>query len=95
MQLKVGSKVFYPSHGAGKVKGQKDIEFNGEIKKYFEFELITNPLSISTPVDNIDALGIREVLPTKQIMEEIKVLKKSPAKNPKAVSYTHLTLPTN
>ncbi len=87
MELKVGSKVFYPSHGAGKVKGQKDIEFNGEIKKYFEFELITNPLSISTPVDNIDSLGIREVLSTKQIIEEIKVLKKSPSKNPKVTDF--------
>ncbi|KKP90072.1 MAG: Transcriptional regulator, CarD family [candidate division WS6 bacterium GW2011_GWC1_36_11] len=87
MQLKIGSKVFYPSHGAGKVKGQKDIEFNGEIKKYFEFELITNPISISTPVDNIDSLGIREVMSTKQILEEIKILKKSPSKNPKVTDF--------
>ncbi len=87
MELKVGSKVFYPSHGAGKVKAQKEIEFNGEKKKYFEFELITNPLSISTPVDNIDSLGIREILPVKKILEEIKVLKNSPAKNPKATDF--------
>lgn len=87
MELKVGSKVFYPSHGAGRVKAQKEIEFNGEIKKYFEFELITNPLSISTPVDNIDMLGIREVLPVKKIVDEIKVLKKSPTKNPKVTDF--------
>lgn len=83
MELKVGSKVFYPSHGAGIVKGQKEIEFNGEKKKYFEFELITNPLSISTPVDNVEMLGIREVLPTKKILDALKELKKTPAKNPK------------
>lgn len=87
MELKVGSKVFYPSHGAGRVKAQKEIEFNGEIKKYFEFELITNPLSISTPVDNVSMLGIREVLPTKKIVDEIKVLKKSPTKNPKVTDF--------
>jgi RNA polymerase-interacting CarD/CdnL/TRCF family regulator len=49
MKLKVGSKVFYPSHGAGYIKREKEIEFNGEKKRYFEFELATNPLSISTP----------------------------------------------
>ena len=87
MELKVGSKVFYPSHGAGKVKAQKEIEFNGEKKKYFEFELITNPLSISTPVDNVESLGVREVLPVKKIMEEIKVLKSNPAKNPKVTDF--------
>ncbi len=87
MELKVGSKVFYPSHGAGKVKAQKEIEFNGEKKKYFEFELITNPLSISTPVDNVESLGVREVLPVKKILEEIKVLKSNPAKNPKVTDF--------
>ena len=46
MELKIGSKVFYPSHGAAKVIAEKEIEFNGEIKKYFEFEFVTNPLSI-------------------------------------------------
>lgn len=87
MELKVGSKVFYPSHGAGKVKAQKEIEFNGEKKKYFEFELITNPLSISTPVDNVEPLGIREVLSAKKIAEEIKILKTSPSKNPKVTDF--------
>lgn len=87
MELKVGSKVFYPSHGAGRVKAQKEIEFNGEKKKYFEFELITNPLTISTPVENVEMLGIREVLSSKKIIEEIKVLRKTPSKKPKAVDF--------
>ena len=83
MELKVGSKVFYPSHGAGKVKAQKEIEFNGEKKKYFEFELITNLLSISTPVDNVDNLGIRPVLSKREIVEKISILKKNPSIDPK------------
>lgn len=76
MNFKIGSKVFYPSHGAGWIKGEKEIEFNGEKKRYFEFELITNLLSISTPVDNVDNLGIRPVLSKKEIVEKISILKK-------------------
>jgi CarD family transcriptional regulator len=87
MEFKVGSKVFYPSHGAGVIKREKEIEFNGEKKKYFEFELITNPLSISTPVDNVENLGIRPILPTKKIEEAIKVLKKTPAIDPKVKDF--------
>lgn len=87
MELKVGSKVFYPSHGAGVIKAQKEIEFNGEKKNYFEFELITNPLSISTPVDNVEMLGVREVMPAKKIIEAIKLLKKTPTKNPKIADF--------
>lgn len=87
MTLKVGSKVFYPSHGAGWVKQEKEIEFNGGKKRYFEFELITNPLSISTPVENIENLGIRVVLPTKDIKESIKILKKKSFVDPKVKDF--------
>ncbi|HQC39261.1 MAG TPA: CarD family transcriptional regulator, partial [Candidatus Dojkabacteria bacterium] len=83
MNFKIGSKVFYPSHGAGWIKGEKEIEFNGEKKRYFEFELITNLLSISTPVDNVDNLGIRPVLSKKEIVEKISILKKNPSIDPK------------
>ncbi len=87
MTLKIGSKVFYPSHGAGKIKDEKDIEFNGQKKRYFEFELITNPLTISTPVENIESLGIRPVMSVKDITEAIKVLKKTPAVDPKVKDF--------
>lgn len=87
MEFKVGSKVFYPSHGAGVIKREKEIEFNGEKKKYFEFELATNPLSISTPVDNVENLGIRNILPQKKIADAIKVLKKTPTIDPKVKDF--------
>lgn len=87
MNLKVGSKVFYPLHGAGWIKNEKEIEFGGEKKKYFEFELITSLLSISTPVENVQTLGVRPVLPTKDIKEKIKVLKKTPAIDPKVKDF--------
>lgn len=83
MNFKIGSKVFYPSHGAGWIKKEKEIEFNGEKKRYFEFELVTNLLSISSPVDNIDNLGIRPILSTKDIKSKISVLKKTPFVDPK------------
>ncbi len=87
MKFKVGSKVFYPSHGAGFIKREKEIEFNGEKKKYFEFELVTNPLSISTPVDNVENLGIRDIMSIEKIKSSIKVLKKTPSVNPKVKDF--------
>lgn len=87
MKFKVGSKVFYPSHGAGVIKREKVIEFDGNKKKYFEFELMTNPLSISTPVDNVENLGIRDVLSAEKIKKTIKVLKKTPSVNPKVKDF--------
>lgn len=83
MKFKVGSKVFYPSHGAGYIKRKKEIEFDGKKKEYFEFELVTNPLSISTPIDNVENLGIRDVMPVDDLKKIIKILKKTPNVNPK------------
>lgn len=87
MNLKVGSKVFYPLHGAGWIKDEKEIEFAGEKKKYFEFELITSLLSISTPVENIEKLGVRPVLQTKDIKEKLSVLSKKSAIDPKVKDF--------
>lgn len=87
MNLKVGSKVFYPLHGAGWIKEEKEIEFAGEKKKYFEFELITSLLSISTPVEKIESLGIRPVLQTKEIKEKLAILSKKPAVDPKVKDF--------
>lgn len=90
MELKVRSKVFYPSHGAGWVKAKKKIEFNGEKKDYFEFEFINNPLTISTPIENIDKLGIREVYSPTVIRKKTAVLKKTKTKNPKTDDFNAL-----
>lgn len=90
MDLKVGSKVFYPTHGAGWIIGKKKIEFAGENKEYFEFDLINSPLAISTPVENLEELGIRPVLKSTEIKDKVKVLKKDPKKDPKNKDFNDL-----
>ena len=87
MSLKVGSKIFYPSHGAGWIRREKDIEFGGEKKRYYEIELVTNPLSISTPVERIEALGVRKVLSKKEIIDMISILKKKATKKPASTDF--------
>jgi len=90
MDIKVKSKVFYPSHGAGWVRRQKEIEFGGEKKKYFEFELINNPITISTPIENIKELGIRPVLSGKEIRDLIRGLKKDLYRDPGTKDFNSL-----
>lgn len=90
MSYKVGSKVFYPSHGAGWIRDKKEIEFNGEKKEYFEFEFVNNALTISTPIENLEKLGVRPVLSAKDIKTHIEVLKKKATKNPKTTDFNKL-----
>ncbi len=90
MNFKIGTKVFYPSHGAGWIKQEKEIEFNGEKKQYFEFEFINSPISISIPIDNIDNLNVRAISSTKSIKEKISVLKKKSVKDPNTTDFNKL-----
>lgn len=90
MELKLRSKVFYPSHGAGWVKAQKVIEFSGQQKEYYEFEFINSPLTISAPVDNIEKLGIRAVHSEKEIIKKISLLKKTKTVKPKTKDFNEL-----
>lgn len=89
-KFKIGSKVFYPTHGAGFIKAQKKIEFQGEKKQYFEFKFIDAQLTVSTPVENVEMLGVRPVMSAKDIKSGIAVLKKKPAKKPKQADYNEL-----
>jgi RNA polymerase-interacting CarD/CdnL/TRCF family regulator len=90
MSLKVGSKVFYPTHGAGWIKNKKKIKFDGDEKEYYQFDLINSQLEISTPVGNLEELGIRPVLTSTEIKDKIKVLKKNPRKDPKNKDFNDL-----
>lgn len=90
MSLGINSKIFYPSHGAGEIVAEKSIEFAGEEKRYFEFEFINKKLTISTPVQNLEKLGIRHVLPFAKIKASISELKTSPYLDPKVPDYNQL-----
>lgn len=89
MNFKNKSKVFYPSHGAGWVKELKTIEFNGVTKEYYEFEFINKTLTISTPVDNVQNLGVRAVCDSGCIKDLIKTLKSKPVETPPVTDYNN------
>lgn len=90
MTLKIKSKIFYPSHGAGWVKKKKVIEFQGEKKDYFEFQIINDPITISTPIENLKMLGVRDVLPVPTIKKTLTILKKKPQIDPKIKEFNAL-----
>ena len=90
MKLKVNSKIFYPGHGPGVIKRTQKIDFAGEIKSYYEFEFINNELTISTPIENVEKLGVRPVKSPQEIKNSIKALKKTGAKKPPTTNYNEL-----
>lgn len=88
--IEINSKVFYPSHGAGHVVRERMIEFGGEKQKYYEFKFINSSLTISTPIQNVEMLGVRPVESGASIKKKIKPLKKTPSIKPPSEDYNDI-----
>lgn len=69
----IGDKVVYPMHGAGVIEGIEEKEILGEIKKYFILRLPLKNMKVMLPVDNIENIGLRNIV-TKDIVEEILLI---------------------
>lgn len=69
----IGDKVVYPMHGAGVIEGIEEKEILGEIKKYFILRLPLKNMKVMLPVDNIENIGLRNIIDT-NIVEDIFVI---------------------
>jgi RNA polymerase-interacting CarD/CdnL/TRCF family regulator len=87
MNIDVNSKIFYPSHGAGWVIDKKEIEFCGEKRIYLEFKFIDSQLTISTPLSNIETLGIREINSQELITKAVDAIVKEKMIDPEQSDY--------
>ena len=71
--MNIGDKIVYPMHGAGEITGIEE-ETVGEVQKsYYVFRLPVGNMKLMLPVDNIDELGLREVISPSQVDEVVKV----------------------
>lgn len=69
----IGDKVVYPMHGAGVIEGIEEKEILGEIKKYFILRLPLKNMKVMLPVDNIENIGLRNIV-SSDVVEEIFVI---------------------
>ena len=89
MNLSVNSKIFYPVYGAGWIISRKVIDFAGKEQEYLEFKFVESNLVISTPISNLENLGIRKVNDLKVIEKALQSLKKKSIKKPPTKDYNN------
>lgn len=58
---RVGDHVFYPMHGAGKVKAIEEKEIAGETKQYYIIDMLIGNLRVMIPKKKISKTNIRPV----------------------------------
>ncbi len=65
--FQIGDKVVYPMHGAGIIEGVEEKEILGETRKYYVLRLPLKNMKVLLPVDNIDQLGLRNIISSDQV----------------------------
>ncbi|WMM25540.1 CarD family transcriptional regulator [Tissierella sp. MB52-C2] len=71
----IGDKVVYPMHGAGIIEGIEEREILGEKRRYFIMRMPIGDMKVMVPVDNVEEVGVREVITKVDLERVISILK--------------------
>ncbi len=78
----IGDKVVYPMHGAGIIEGIEEKEILGEKRKYYIMRMPIGDMKVMIPVDNVEEIGIREVIDDEDMEKVLEILKGDQSKMP-------------
>lgn len=78
----IGDKIVYPMHGAGIIESIEEKEILGNKKKYYIMRMPMGNMKVMVPIDNIEEIGIREIISTEEIEQVLAVLADDQSKMP-------------
>ena len=76
--MKIGERVVYPMHGAGEVTGIEEVDVGGVVKTYYVLMIPMGNLKLMLPVDKVEEVGLRDVIPAEKVEEVMEVLRQDP-----------------
>lgn len=76
----VGDRVVYPMHGAGIIEAIEDREILGKRKKYYIMRLPLGDMKVMIPTDNVEEIGLRDIISQDEVGKVIEILKMSRTK---------------
>lgn len=77
----IGDKVVYPMHGAGIIEAIEEHEVLGELQQYYILTMPYGNMRVMIPLQNVDHVGLREIVGDTEVSEVAKVLQTLPAKS--------------
>ena len=78
----IGDKVVYPMHGAGIIESIEEKEILGEKRKYFIMRMPIGDMKVMVPVDNVEDVGVREIIDKEEMERVISILRGSMSSMP-------------
>lgn len=73
--FKIGDMAVYPAHGVAMVEGIESKEISGTKQSFYILRLLDNGMVIMIPQDNAGSVGLRQVIPRREVTEVYKILK--------------------
>ncbi|WP_022869132.1 CarD family transcriptional regulator [Schaalia vaccimaxillae] len=75
MSFEIGETVVYPHHGAATIEEITIRKIRGEEKTYLTLRVNQGDLTIQVPADNVDLVGVRDVVDEDGLEEVLSVLR--------------------
>ena len=82
MTFTVGETVVYPHHGAALIEAISTKVIRGEEKLYLKLRVAQGDLTIEVPADNVDLVGVRDVVDKEGLEKVFEVLRAPYAEEP-------------
>ncbi len=78
----IGDMIVYPMHGAGIIEAIEEKEILGEKRKYFIMKMPIGDMKAMVPIDNVDDVGVREIIDLEEMDRVLDILKGSKTSMP-------------
>jgi CarD family transcriptional regulator len=83
VKYKVGDKVVYPHHGAGKIMKKETKEVLGSVREYLTIKILHNDMTVMVPTDSAGRAGLRRVIGEEAVERVLAVLRDDVSQMPK------------
>lgn len=78
----IGDKIVYPMHGAGIIEAIEEKEVLGKKRKYYIVRMPLGNMKVMVPLQNVEDIGIREIISIEEVEQVIAVLSDDISKMP-------------
>lgn len=72
----IKDRIVYPMHGVGIIEAIEKKNVLGKRAEYYMITIVNSGMKVMIPVENADSIGIRSIIPKKDIKKVLEILSK-------------------